>query len=162
MVRWPAMVKPGSVCTQLVQQADLMATFAEVLDAKLPENAGVDSFSLLPLLRGGDQPVRESAVNCSIGGVPAVREGSWKLILAQGSGGWGKGGDQSQPVQLYNLAKDLGETKNLAAEQPERVEQMKALLEKLITDGRSTPGAPQANDVEVKRYPQPESKAKTR
>jgi arylsulfatase A-like enzyme len=139
-----------------------MATFAEVLKAKLPENAGVDSFSLLPLLRGGDQPVRKSAVNCSMGGVPAVREGSWKLILAPDSGTGAKSGDQSQPVQLYNLAEDLGETKNLAAEQPERVAQMKALLEKLITDGRSTPGATQANDVEVKRYPQPESKAKTR
>jgi arylsulfatase A-like enzyme len=150
MVRWPAMVKPGSVCPQLVQQADLMATFAEVLGSKLPEHAGVDSFSLLPLLRGGDQPVRKSAVNCSMGGVPAVREGSWKLILAQGSGGKGKN-DTTQPVQLYNLEKDLAETKNLAAEQPERVAQMQALLEKLITDGRSTPGAIQPNDVEVKR-----------
>jgi hypothetical protein len=56
-------------------------------------------------------------------------------------------------VQLYNLADDIGETKNLAAAQPERVEKMKALLEKLITDGRSTPGATQKNDVEVKRYP---------
>ena len=162
LVRWPAVVKPGSVCSQLVLQADLMATFADVLGSKLAENAGVDSFSLLPLLKGGDQPVRQNAVNCSAQGVPAVREGFWKLILAPGSGGWGKGGDQSQPVQLYNLAEDLGETKNLAAEQPERVAQMQALLEKLITDGRSTPGATQANDVEVKRYPQPESKAKTR
>jgi arylsulfatase A-like enzyme len=161
LVRWPAVVKPGSVCTQLVLQADLMATFAEVLGSKLAENAGVDSFSLLPLLNGGNQPVRQNAVNCSAQGVPAVREGSWKLILAQGSGDKGKN-DPAQPVQLYNLAEDLGETKNLAAEQPERVAQMKALLEKLITDGRSTPGAPQTNDVEVKRYPQPESKAKTR
>ncbi len=90
-----------------------------------------------------------------------MREGSWKLILAPGSGGKGKH-DPAQPAQLYNLAEDLGETKNLAAEQPERVAQMQALLEKLITGGRSTRGATQANDVEVKRYPQPESKAKTR
>ncbi len=140
-----------SVCPQLVQQADLMATFAEVLGSKLPENAGVDSFSLLPLLKGGDQPVRKNAVNCSAGGVPAVREGYWKLILAQGSGGKGKN-DTAQLVQLYNLAEDLGETKSLAAEQPERVAQMQALLEKLITDGRSTPEGIQANDVEVKRF----------
>jgi arylsulfatase A len=153
IVRWPSVVRPGTVCGQLVQQADLMATFAEALGAKLPENAGVDSFSLMPLLKGGNQPVREHAVNCSVGGVPAVRQGAWKLILAPGSGGWGKGGDQSQPVQLYNLAEDLGETKNLAADQPERVAQMQALLEKLITNGRSTPGAPQANDGEVNRYP---------
>jgi arylsulfatase A-like enzyme len=94
-------------------------------------------------------------VNCSIGGVPSVRQGTWKYIPAPGSGGWGKGGDQSQPVQLYNLANDIGETKNLAAAMPEKVAEMKALLEKLITDGRSTPGAKQPNDVAVKRHPAP-------
>jgi arylsulfatase A-like enzyme len=83
-------------------------------------------------------------------------------IAPPGSGGWGKGGDQSQPVQLYNLANDLGETKNLAAAQPEKLAEMHALLEKLITDGRSTPGAKQPNDVAVKRHPAPvAAKAKT-
>jgi arylsulfatase A-like enzyme len=153
IVRWPGVVNPGSMCGQLVQQADLMATFADVIGTKLPDNVGEDSFSILPLLKGQDKPVRENAVNCSIEGVPAIRQGSWKLILAPGSGGWSKGGAAQQPVQLYNLAEDLGETKNLAAEQPERVADMKALLEKLITQGRSTPGAPQKNDVNVIRYP---------
>ena len=81
-------------------------------------------------------------------------------IPAPGSGGWGKGGDQSQPVQLYDLAEDLGEVHNLAAAQPEKVAEMQALLEKLITDGRSTPGTPQANDVEVVRYPRPPAATK--
>ena len=152
IVRWPGVVRPGSECVQLVHQADLMATFAEILGAKLPDTAGEDSFSLMTLLKGGDEPVRENAVSCSMRGVPGLRRGSWKLILDPGSGGWTRGGGD-QPVQLYNLADDLGETRNLAAEQPERVTQMKALLEKLITDGRSTPGAPQKNDVEVRRYP---------
>ena len=159
IVRWPGQVKAGSVCAQLVQQSDLMATFAEVLGTQLPANVAEDSVSLLPLLKGGDQPVRENAVSASINGVPAVRSGSWKYIPGPGSGGWGKGGDQSQPVQLYNLADDLGETKNLAAAMPEKVTEMKALLEKLITEGRSTPGAAQKNDVEVKRYPTKPAKA---
>lgn len=153
LVRWPARVKPGGTCGQLVQQADLLATFADILGVKLPDSAGEDSFSLLPLLNGEDRPVREHAVNASSGGVPALRQGAWKYIAAAGSGGWGKGGDLSQPVQLYNLAEDLGETRNLAAAQPERVAAMKSLLEKLIADGRSTPGARQANDVPVKRFP---------
>ena len=153
IVRWPGTVKAGTTCGQLVAQADIMATLADILGAKLPDTAGEDSYSLLPLLKGDDKPVREHVVACSITGVPSLRQGPWKLILAPGSGGWGKGGDQSQPVQLYNLDDDLGESKNLAAAQPERVAQMQALLEKLITNGRSTPGAPQKNDVEVKRYP---------
>lgn len=153
IVRWPGVVKPGAVCGQLVHQADFLRTFADVFGVKLSNTAGEDSFSLLPLLKGEDKPVRETGVSASIGGTPAVRSGSWKYITAPGSGGWGSGGDQSQPVQLYNLADDLGETKNLAATMPEKVAEMRALLEKLITDGRSTPGATQKNDVEVKRYP---------
>ncbi len=153
IVRWPGHVEPGSTCDQLVHQADLLRTFADVLGTKLPDNNGEDSFSLLPLLKGENQPIRESAISASISGTPAVRSGTWKYIAAPGSGGWGKGGDQSQPVQLYDLANDIGETMNLAAAQPERVAEMQALLEKLITDGRSTPGASQKNDVKVKRYP---------
>jgi arylsulfatase A-like enzyme len=153
IVRWPGVVQGGSRCDQLVQQADLIATFAAVLGLKLPDNAGEDSFNLLPLLLGEDRPVREHAVNCSMTGVPSVRQGPWKLILASGSGGWTKGGDESQPLQLYNLVDDLGETKNLAAEQPERVAAIQQLLEKIITEGRSTPGAAQKNDVQVRRYP---------
>jgi arylsulfatase A-like enzyme len=153
MVRWPGVVKPGSVCHQLVYQADLIRTFADVFSMKLPDTAGEDSFSLMPLLKGEDKPIRENAVSASIGGTPALRSGTWKYIPAPGSGGWGKGGDQSQPVQLYNLAEDIGETKNLASAMPDKVAGMKALLEKLIADGRSTPGAQQKNDVEVVRYP---------
>lgn len=153
IVRWPGTVKASSVCYQLVCQADFLRTFSDILGTKLPDNAGEDSFSLLPLLKGDDKPIRVNAVSASAQGVPAVRSGSWKYIPAPGSGGWGKGGDQSQPVQLYNLADDLGETKNLAAVMPEKVAEMKALLEKLIINGRSTPGATQTNDVEVKRYP---------
>ena len=165
MVRWPGVVKPGSVCHQLVYQADLIRTFADVFSKQLPDTAGEDSFSLMPLLKGEDKPIRENAVSASIGGTPALRSGTWKYIPAPGSGGWGKGGDQSQPVQLYNLADDIGETKNLAAAMPDKVAGMKALLEKLITDGRSTPGALQKNDVEVVRYPSapaPRRKAKTK
>jgi arylsulfatase A len=153
IVRWPAVVKPGSVCSQLVYQADCIRTFADIFGVNLPDNAGEDSFSLLHVLKGEDKPIRENAVSASINGVPAVRLGTWKYIATPGSGGWGTGGDQSQPQQLYNLADDLGETKNLASAMPEKVAEMKALLEKLIVDGRSTPGAPQKNDVEVRRFP---------
>jgi arylsulfatase A-like enzyme len=89
--------------------------------------------------------------SASIGGTPALRSVNCKYIPAAGSGGWGTGGDQSKPVQLYNLADDLSETKNLAATMPEKVAEMNALLEKLISDGRSTAGAVQRNDVEERR-----------
>jgi arylsulfatase A-like enzyme len=151
IVRWPAIVVPGTVCDQLVHHADLIATLAEVLGTRLPDDAGEDSFSLLPLLRGSNQPVREHAVSCSSTGIPGLRVGSWKLILAGGAEHAAK--PAGNGVRLYDLAADLGETRNLAADQPDRVREMQAWLEQLITQGRSTPGAPQQNDVEVVRYP---------
>ncbi len=153
IVRWPGIVKANSTSRQLVHHADVLATIADVLDTRLPPEAGEDSFSLLSLLKGSDRPVRETSVSCSSSGVPSLRHGEWKYIAARGSGGWGKGGDQSQPVQLYNLADDVGETRNLASEQPERLAQMKTLLETLVTRGRSTLGPRQNNDVQVRRYP---------
>lgn len=152
IVRWPGRVKPGSTCNQLVHHADIMATLAGIFGKNLPDNAGEDSFSILPLLNGIDKPVRENAVSASAGGVPALRAGDWKLIPAPGSGGWGKGGDQSQPVQLYNLPDDIAESKNLAAAMPEKVAEMRALLERLIEKGRSTPGVLQKNDVPVRSW----------
>ncbi len=152
IVRWPGTVKPGSSCSQLVHQADLLATIADILDLSMPPDAGEDSYSLLPLLIGENNPVREHAVSASISGVPSLRLGAWKLILTRGSGGWSPGGDEA-PFQLYKLDSDIGETENLADEYPERVALMKALLEKIITDGRSTPGPVQENDVAVIRYP---------
>ena len=154
IIRWPEVVKPGGVCDQLVHQADLIRTFAEVVGATLQDNAGEDSFSLLPLLRGEDKPIRGQAICASATGTPSLRQGPWKLIMAADTDSNAK---DLPSVQLYNLADDLGETKNLAAAMPEKVAEMKALLEKLITDGRSTPGAAQKNDVEVVRYPREEA-----
>jgi arylsulfatase A-like enzyme len=147
IVRWPKVVKPGSVCGQLVHQADLMATFADILGTRLPDNVGEDSVSLLPLLEGCDGPVRQSAVSCSVDGVPGVRLGHWKYIPR--FDGKVPAGRARPQVQLYDLSMDLGETHNLAAEHPQRIAEMESLLQKLIRDGRSTPGAPQKNDAAV-------------
>ena len=153
IVRWPGVVKPGSINSQLVHQADILATISDIIGKTLPEDAGEDSFSLMPLLRGMDKPVRQHAVSASIHGIPAVRSGHWKYIPKPGSGGWGKGGDQSQPVQLYNLAENLDESVNLANVLPDKLQEMQTLLDRLISQGRSTPGKPQKNDVDVITYP---------
>ena len=149
IVRWPGKVTAASTCDQLVHHADLIATLADIWGTVLPPEAGEDSFSFLPLLKGASKPTRYHAISCAAAGTPGLRLGQWKYIA-------------TQPAQLYDLATDLGETKNLANEQTERVAEMKLLLEKLITDGRSTAGEPQKNDVEVVRYPKAGTpKAKT-
>ncbi|MDO8542188.1 MAG: arylsulfatase [Opitutaceae bacterium] len=138
IVRWPGVVAPGTVCDQLVHQADLIATLAELLGTRLPDDAGEDSYSLLPLLRGGHTPVRQHAISCAANGLQSVRDGPWKLVC-------------SATPTLFNLAKDIGEKNDLASRHPERVAAMLALRERLITEGRSTPGPRRKNDVPVRR-----------
>ena len=153
IVRWPGVVKAKSTCDQLVHQADLLATFAGIFETKLPASAGEDSFSLIPLLKGETGPIREHAMSTGLDGTPAVRMGEWKYIPARFGGGYSKIGNPLQLVQLYDLADDLGERRNVAVNNPKQVEMMEALLEKLIVQGRSTSGPKQKNDVKVVRYP---------
>ncbi len=154
IVRWPGKVKPATESTQLVCLTDFYATVADIAGAKIPGTVAEDSVSFLPALLG--QPsARDTLVSHSISGHFAIRRGSMKLCLTPGSGGWSnpKPGNPAAaklpPYQLYDLAADRGETKNLAIERPDDVKALTALLEKFVADGRSTPGEPQKNTVDV-------------
>ncbi len=156
IANWPARVKAGTHSDQLICLTDLMATAADIVGAKLPDNAGEDSVSILPALEGKDtQPLREAAVHHSIRGAFSIRKDHWKLELCPGSGGWsfpkpGKD-DLSQlpPIQLYDLNADLNEQKNVQSEYPEVVKELTDLLQGYVDRGRSTPGAPQENNGDV-------------
>lgn len=156
LVRWPGKVMAGTHSSQVICHTDLMATCAEILGVKLPDNAGEDSVSILPALLATDSmPLREAVVHHSIEGKFAIRQGTWKLALCPGSGGWGMPGDanaieQGLPsVQLYNLDTDNAETKNVQADNSTRVTELTKLLERYVEQGRSTPGQEQANDTEI-------------
>lgn len=156
IVRWPGKVKAGSTCDQLVSLTDLMATCADILGAKLPDAAGVDSVSMLPALLGTtDKPLREAVVYHSIHGNFSIQQGPWKLELCSHSGGWSepkRGTPEAAalpPVQLYDMRNDTGELKNVWKEHPEIVSRLTSLLEKYVAEGRSTPGVRQENDVKV-------------
>ncbi len=153
IARWPGQVKPGTTSDQLISLVDLMATCADLVGAKLPDNAGEDSVSFLPALRGrAGKPLREALVHHSIQGKFSIRQGQWKLELCPGSGGWSSPKDPEATregipsIQLYDMTSDLAEKKNLQAEQPEVVARLTKLLEKYVADGRSTPGQSQTND----------------
>mgnify|MGYP003513271515 FL=1 len=155
VVRWPRMVKAGAVNKETTCQTDLMKTLADMLQVKLPQTAGVDSYSILSLLKGAQHPVREATVHHAIDGNFAIRQGKWKLILCAGSGGWSAPTNkdavkQGLPdVQLYDLLTDPAEKNNLQAEYPAVVKQLTALLKWYVQRGRSTPGMPMKNDVPV-------------
>jgi len=149
IARWPGVAKPGSVCSQLTGLTDLLATGADIVGAELPDNAGEDSVSILPLLKGHDQPVHEAVVHHSINGMFAIRTTKAKLIFGAGSGGWSKPGDDKAPVQFYDMTKDMGEHQNRQADSSAEVTRLTQLMNKYISAGRSTPGLHQPNDVAI-------------
>lgn len=156
LARWPGKIRGGTTNSQAICLTDFLATCADVVGVRLPENAGEDSVSLLPALLGQSQPPsHEAVVHHSLDGNFAIRRGKWKLVFCSGSGGWSqpksgsKEGKTLPPIQLYDLAADPAEQKNVQAENSEVVKQLTALMEKYIADGRSTPGPKQVNDVPV-------------
>ncbi len=150
IARWPGKIKAASRTDQITCLTDLMATSAEIVGAKLPENAGEDSVSILPALLGeAAAPLREAIVHHSIRGNFAIRQGQWKLEFCKDSGGWSKGTSADEPGQLYDMSKDVGEQTNAYDQHPEIVSQMTKLLEKYVADGRSTPGPSLKNDAPV-------------
>ncbi len=138
VARWPGHVKPGTSAA-LICHVDLLATAAAITGQTLPHDAGPDSFNILPALLGDDRdrPCREHLVEHA--NRLALRVGTWKDI-APGPARKAKRAKRSvENGELYDLANDLGETTNLAAQQPERVEQMAALLQRIRAGGRSRP-----------------------
>ncbi len=159
LARWPNKIAPGSKSALTICHVDFMATCADILQIQIPQTAGEDSVSFLPALLGRDStPVRQAIVHHSIDGIFSIREGKWKLIFGSGSGGWGaprdrEASEQGLPdIQLYDLTKDLGETKNLQAEFPAIVSNLTSLMQKYIDSGRSTPGNTLTNDSPVSLF----------
>lgn len=155
IARWPGKISAGSRCAAMICLTDFMATTAEILGIKLQETAAEDSFSFLPDLLGTGHSARTSIVHHSIQGQFAIREGSWKLELCAGSGGWSAPKDAAAaeqglpPVQLYDLSNDIGETNNLQSAHLEIVKRLTKQLESIIANGRSSPGASSQNDVKI-------------
>jgi len=157
IARWPGQIPANSISRETICHVDFLATLAALLGAKLPANAGEDSYNILPALRGEKltQPIREATVLHGGDGKFAIRQGGWVFIDAPTGDGNGKRGEpewfkqergyqpDSFPGELFNLNDDLSQHKNLYGEKSEVVVRLKALLEKYQADGRSTPGLPQ-------------------
>ncbi len=129
IVRWPGIVKPGSVCTTPVCSIDFFPTLCSAagLDPAPTNPAGpIDGRNIMGLLHGKSSLDRDAIYwhyphFANQGGRPsgAVRSGSWKLIENYEDGS----------LELYNLDNDIGETRNLLSSEPQRVQ---ALHKKLV------------------------------
>ncbi len=139
-MRWPKGIQnPGRECNDLVGLVDLMATFAEIVGAELPADAGEDSQSFAKILSDPYTPhERLPLINHGAGGRFAITEGTWKLVMAH----------KNEPLELYDLAHDPGETKNAIGDHPEIVADLTDKITSIVCSGRTTSGENQANDTD--------------
>jgi len=145
LIRWPAQVKAGSKWNRPVCQTDLLATVAKMLGKRLPENAGEDSISFYRVLRGvkeNSMAERVAMVHHGSQGRFAIRESNWKLVMEDG---------RRNQRELFDLAVDPGETKNLIGANPAISKRLTAKLAAIVRNGRSSPGPVQKNDTPLWR-----------
>ncbi len=120
IVRWPGHVPAGKTSAALVTQVGLMATFAELLGVELAPDQGPDSRSFLPALLGRDRRGLPYIVEEAPAG-QALRLGPWKYIPAT----------RRWKEQLYHLADDPGEQRNVLGKNPRQAERMRQLLQQI-------------------------------
>lgn len=152
IVRWPDKQAHGTRSNAVICHTDVMATCAAILGQNLPEkSAGEDSFNALAAWQGNPKAVvRDFVVLDSATGIFAIRQGDWKLIErnpALEEADVGKKGQKAKKAkanvenknQLFNLATDPAEAKNLWDQHPDVVQHLMALLKRARTDNRTRP-----------------------
>ncbi|QNN21358.1 arylsulfatase [Planctomycetales bacterium ZRK34] len=132
IVRWPGHVKPGSSSDFVSGFEDWLPTLAQIVGIKTPDN--VDGISLVPTLTGKSQPARDFLYRefSGYGGQQSVRVGDWKAIRQQLRKG-------KVVTELYNLADDIAEQHDLAADHPDRVKTLEAIMRREHTASQLFP-----------------------
>ena len=143
IMRWPGQIPAGTVCEQSAMTIDVLPTLAEIIGAPLP-NRPIDGLSILPLVKqqpNARNPHEAYYFYYKRNELHAVLSGDWKLYFPHNyrtlNGRVGR--DDGVPVayehldmkevELYNLAEDVEETHNVAADHPEVVQRLTALAE---------------------------------
>ena len=130
IVRWPGVTKPGSTCEVPTIHVDIFPTFLELAGAPKPRQV-LDGESLVPLLRNASAKLKRDAIYQHFPGylgsgpglwrttpVSLIQVGDWKLMEYLEDG----------RLELYNLRSDIGESKNLAKEMPDKAKELHTRL----------------------------------
>jgi arylsulfatase A len=149
IIRWPGVLPGGSVNDALLSHIDFMATIAAIVGAEIPEDQALDSYNQLPVWLGERSVVRKSHIHNTYDNF-AIRHHDWLLIDADR--GHDNLGRQSQineweerrgyenpnlPVMLFNLCRDLEQRFNIADDYPEKVVELRELMQRIREDGET-------------------------
>lgn len=129
LVRWPDKVFPGSISGHVSAFWDVMPTLAQIAGTQAPNN--IDGISFLPTLLGETADQKEHSYLYwefhEQGGKQAVRIDNWKGIRLSVDE------NPDGPIELYDLSKDIAETRNIADQYPEVVEEIKKIMKQART-----------------------------
>jgi arylsulfatase A-like enzyme len=112
LIKWPAKLDAGKVYNKPVSTLDLLPTFFKAGGGK-EAMSDLDGVDLMPYISGQNNAAPHASMYWKKETRAAIRQGDWKLLRFP-----------DRPAELYNLASDIGEQHNLAAQEPERVKQM--------------------------------------
>lgn len=131
IVHWPAVVKPG-ISDALFSHIDMFGSMEKLTGQDMGEAAGMDSQNYLPTLTGEDKKGRDYVIEAS--GSLSISDGEWKYITPNKGPAYNKLTNtelgNSEDEQLYNLHEDVGEKQNVAEKYPDKVKEMKQILER--------------------------------
>ena len=132
IVRWPGKVPAGTVCDELATSMDLLPTLAKLAGGAAPSDRTIDGKDIWPLIAGrpGAKTPHEAFFYYITNHLHAVRSGKWKLHVKRRE----KRDSAEVPAELYDLQADIGEATNVAAQHPDVVQRLQALLEQCRAD----------------------------
>ncbi len=130
-VNWPGHIPAGKTIDEPLHAVDWYPTLAKLTGVATEQKLPLDGLDIWPVLTTGAKSPHDALILCGTErGQAAIRMGDWKLLV--GAGGKAKETKAQESDQLYNLAEDIGETRNLAAEQPSKLKELRASYDAMM------------------------------
>jgi arylsulfatase A-like enzyme len=133
LVQWKGHIPAGQVDNRPVIQLDILPTALAAVGVEAKPEWKLDGVNLLPYITGEKKNAPHDALYWRFGSQIAIRKGPWKLVKAPAPGALPRSlgtNASTEGAELYNLDTDIGESKNLATSEPEKLKELAAAWDK--------------------------------
>ena len=153
---WPGKIKPGLLIHEPLHMVDWFPTLLKLAGAKLEQKHAPDGLDIWPVLTAGAKSPHDAILLNTTPANGAIRMGDWKLVLggnrsedgaepaAQPKGKKAKQAGDTPHIELFNLADDISEQRNLADKHPEKVKELRARLDAFAKQAVPPKSSPKA------------------